>query len=145
MEEKRNVTICFNADDMYIVNFFQQRGKLSTEMKRVLKDYVDNNRHDSDLDDVLDTRLGKILSIIVGNSRLGFNGPIVSPELLAQLNGLQQVSSSVEDTASCEENKVEDEEDCSSEVDSFSLPPTSMIENIPFFNIDIDEDEEDDE
>lgn len=136
MEDKRNVTICFNSDDMYIVDFFQKKGKLSTEMKRVLKDYVDNSNQGNDMADVLDVRLAKILSIIVGNKMNPFDVNFSSVDMLSQLNSMQNMTTNTSDSSVSTSSRVEEDVEDVSEVDSFSLPPTSMIENFPFLNID---------
>lgn len=129
MEEKRNVTICFNSDEMYIVKYFQEKGKLSTEMKRILKDYVDNNKNNNDLEEILDARLAKILSIVVGNGMPALGGNPISLEMLSQLNNLQNTSP----IDSEQSNTSKDEE---VEADSFNLPPSSMMDSFPFFNVD---------
>lgn len=142
MEEKRNVTICFNSDEMYIVKYFQDKGKLSTEMKRVLKDYVDSNGSNSDLEEILDTRLAKILSVVVGNGMTSIGTNSFSPEMFSQLNNFQ--NSTANSVNPPDNELVEEEEDEEVEADSFSLPPASMLESFPFFNVS-DEDEDEDE
>lgn len=136
MEEKRNVTICFNSDEMYIVKYFQEKGKLSTEMKRILKDYVDNKGSNNDLQEILDARLAKILSVVVGNGMTAIGGSPISPEMLSQLNNLQSVQPTYTENSNVEEYEEEEEE---VESDSFSLPPASMLESFPFFNVEDDE------
>lgn len=137
MEEKRNVTICFNSDEMYIVKYFQEKGKLSTEMKRILKDYVDNNRSNNDLEEILDARLAKILSVVVGNGMTAIGGSPISPEMLSQLNNLQNTTSTSTENPIIEDEEEEEEV----ESDSFSLPPASMLQNLPFFNVGDDDEE----
>lgn len=137
MEEKRNVTICFNSDEMYIVKYFQEKGKLSTEMKRILKDYVDNNRSNNDLEEILDARLAKILSVVVGNGMTAIGGSPISSEMLSQLNNLQNTTSTSTENPIIEDEEEEEEV----ESDSFSLPPASMLQNLPFFNVGDDDEE----
>ena len=139
MEEKRNVTICFNSDEMYIVKYFQEKGKLSTEMKRILKNHVDNNGSNNDLEEILDTRLAKILSVVVGNGMTAIGGSPISPEMLSQLNNLQNTTSNSVENPTIEEEEEEIEEEVES--DSFSLPPASMLQNLPFFNVGDDDEE----
>lgn len=131
MEEKRNVTICFNSDEMYIVKHFQEKGKLSTEMKRILKDYVDNNRNNNDLEEILDARLAKILSIVMGNG-VSMRGNYIPQEVFSQLNNLQNSNSS-----SLEQ--IEEPEEEIAESDTFNLPPDDMIGSLPFLHVNEDD------
>lgn len=138
MEEKRNVTICFNSDEMYIVKYFQEKGKLSTEMKRVLKDYVDSNGSNNDLEEILDTRLAKILSVVVGNGITSIGTNPFSLEMLSQLNNFQNTTSNL-GNGNVNDDEIEDEDEDEVEADSFSLPPASMLESFPFFNVNEDD------
>ena len=118
MEEKRNVTICFSSDEMHIYRYFKSKGKASTEMKRVLRDYVENNQVESDSSEVVDERVAKILSAILGNGATisSINIPNIENEVSTPpKNDLNSVNN---------EDTVKDEK---SPEDEFDLPPTDIL------------------
>lgn len=135
MEDKKNVTICFNSDEMYIYNHFKDiGGKTSSEMKRVLKDFVDNNGQSNDLNGTVDERVAKILSVILGNGMPTIGGMSISPEMFSQLNNLQAQQNTLSNESS--------EKDEENEEDMFDLPPDNFMDNFPMMNICLDDDDD---
>lgn len=134
MEEKKNVTICFNSDEMYIYNHFKAKGKTSAEMKRVLKNFIDNNEQDNDLNKVVDERLAKILSVVIGSGLSTLGGLSISPEMLSQLNNLQKSQESSNSLSEEKEEKLEE--------DGFNLPPDDIFKGLSFMNVSLDDEED---
>lgn len=114
MKEKRNTTICFNSDEMYIHDYFKSiGGKTSTEMKRVLKDFVDNNGKNSDL--AVDERVSRILASVLGGG-VNIAG--------AQFAPVENTSSQIPmNTTQNDNNPASFEED---EEEMFDLPPNEI-------------------
>lgn len=119
MEEKRNVTICFSSDEMYIYKYFKSKGKASTEMKRVLRDYVENNQVGSDSNEVVDERVAKILSAILGNGATVSSINIPNTENGVSVPPMDDLNNNVNN-----EDVVEDEK---SPEDEFDLPPADIL------------------
>lgn len=140
MSEKRNISVSFNDDEKYIYEFFQKKGKISTEMKRVLKEHVDqagNGARHEDMNEVLDERLGKILSIVLGGGVSHLGGSVsLTPDMLAQFANLQEKSVSHESQDNTIKDKEEDDDD------DFDLPPQGIMNGFPMMSFDDDDDED---
>lgn len=126
----KNTTICFNEDEMYIFNYFKDLGgKTSTEMKRVLKDFVDNDGKSSDF--LVDERVSRIVSGILGG---------VNPSFIPRVE-LSPDTSNLDDSKIKED--VQDEDVDVAEDDFFDLPPQDIALGIhnstgfPFINEDL--------
>lgn len=112
--KSKNTTICFNEDEMYIFNYFKELGgKTSTEMKRVLKDFVDNDGKSSDF--LVDERVSRIVSGILGGG--------VNPSFIPRVE-LSPDISNLNDSKIKEDVQQEDVD--VAEDDFFDLPPQDI-------------------
>lgn len=112
--QNKNTTICFNEDEMYIYDYFKKKGgKISTEMKRVLKDFVDNDGKASDF--IVDERVSRIISGIIG---CGINPGAIRFEAPEMVNQTKDV---VEDLAQEEPTQPDNLTE-----ENFDLPPQNI-------------------